>query len=182
MREQELWIFGYGSLMWQPEFAHDATEVATLTGYGRGFTMRSIHHRGTPEHPGLVLALDACNGARCTGLAFRVTPGAEAETMAGLRLRELVSYAYKEMTLPLSLAGGRIVQAITYVIDPNHVQYSGALTLSEQAQIIASAVGGRGPNRDYLMNTHRHLQELGIEDADISWLAARVGGLAPKGV
>ncbi len=178
MCEQDLWIFGYGSLMWHPEFDHVETEIATLQGYARGFSMRSIHHRGTPEQPGLVLALDAETGAHCTGLAFRVTPGAETTTMAGLRDRELVSYAYREMQLPVCLADGRQVEAVTYVIDPQHRQYCGALALEEQAGIITHAVGGRGPNRDYLLNTHSHLQILGIRDDDISWLAARVMVLA----
>lgn len=174
MCDKELWIFGYGSLMWHPEFDYAERMVATLSGYSRGFTMRSIHHRGTAAHPGLVLALDAENGAACDGLAFRVTPGTEDATMVHLRERELVSYAYKEMQLPIMLTNGRNVQAVTYVIDRDHVQYTGALMLEDQAQIIAHAVGGRGPNRDYLMNTHANLQELGIEDGDITWLAKRI--------
>ncbi|MCP5038360.1 MAG: gamma-glutamylcyclotransferase [Rhodobacteraceae bacterium] len=178
MSEYDLWVFGYGSLMWHPEFDHDEAEIATLSGYRRGFTMRSIHHRGTVENPGLVLALDAAGGASCSGLAFRVTPGCEDVTMAGLRERELVSYAYQEKRLPLTLEGGRQVEAVTYVIDPAHVQYCGALALEQQARIIATASGGRGPNADYLMNTHQHLCELGIEDVDISWLAGRVRELA----
>lgn len=181
MSGNDLWIFGYGSLMWHPEFAHVETSIATLQGYERGFSMRSIHHRGTVEHPGLVLALDAKEGAACTGLAFRVAPGAHDDTMAMLRERELVSYAYEEKILPLRLADGRDIEAVTYVIDPAHPQYSGALPLEDQARIIASAHGGRGSNRDYLMNTHTHLMQLGIEDADISWLADRVRRLAAKG-
>ncbi len=174
MRENDLWIFGYGSLMWHPDFDHVEAEIATLSGYRRGFTMRSIHHRGTEARPGLVLALDESLGEDCTGLAFRVTPGSEEQTMQVLRERELVSYAYLEKNLTIALAEGRQVAAVTYVINPTHVQYSGALTLEEQAVVIAKAHGGRGSNADYLMNTHQHLSELGIEDGDISWLAERV--------
>ncbi len=174
MSGDQLWIFGYGSLMWHPGFTCVEREIATLSGYRRGFLMRSIHHRGTPEHPGLVLALDAAPEACCTGLALRVKPGTEAETMRGLRARELVSYAYKEVTLPLALADGRRVSAVSYVIDRAHAQYTGPLSLAQQARIIASAAGGRGPNRDYLFNTHDHLLELGIEDREISWLASAV--------
>lgn len=177
MRDKELWVFGYGSLMWHPEFEYAERAIATLAAYSRGFTMRSIHHRGTVARPGLVLALNAEAGAACTGLAFRVTPGCEDITMGLLRERELVSYAYKEMHLPVALADGRQIDAVTYVIDRNHAQYTGALALEAQAQIIAQAVGGRGPNRDYLMNTYSNLCDLGIEDADISWLAARVQNL-----
>ena len=174
MRDNQLWVFGYGSLMWHPGFAYAEREIATLAGYRRGFLMRSIHHRGTEERPGLVLALDAAEGVDCTGLAFRVRPGAEAQTMRDLRARELVSYAYKEVRLPVRLAGGRMVSAVTYVIDRAHVQYTGPLPLEEQAAIIANATGGRGPNSEYLFNTHAHLQQLGIEDAEIGWLVQAV--------
>lgn len=177
MNDHDLWIFGYGSLMWHPEFEHAECVVATLADYARGFTMRSIHHRGSTDFPGLVLALGAETGAECTGLAFRVQPGCETATMAALRERELVSYAYREMRLPVRLADGRMVPCVTYVIDQDHAQYTGALSLEEQAHIIAIATGGRGPNRDYLMNTHAHLNALGIQDADISWLAERVQSL-----
>ncbi len=176
MDKGALWIFGYGSLMWHPGFAHAESAVATLAGYRRGFLMRSIHHRGTPDRPGLVLALDRADDQACTGIAFRVAPGSEAETMTALRARELVSYAYKEVRLPVDLTDGRRVMAVTYVIDRSHDQYTGPLPLEEQARIIARAVGGRGANREYLLNTQAHLRELGIAEPEIDWLAARLSG------
>ena len=94
--------------------------------------------------------------------------------MAGLRERELVSSAYLERVLTLDLHDGRRIEAVCYVIDPDHVQYCGGLPLEEQASIIAHAVGGMGPNREYLENTARHLVELGIEDEDLTWLARSV--------
>jgi len=172
-----MWVFGYGSLIWHPGFPVAERQVARLTGWHRSFCMRSIHHRGTVTAPGLVLALDAAEGATCDGVAFRVEPGAEAETLAALRERELISSAYLERTLPVTLSGGDQVQALAYVIDPDHVQYCGGLALEEQAQIIAQATGGRGPNRDYLFSTASHLADLGIADADLEWLAARVRAL-----
>ena len=96
---------------------------------------------------------------------------------AGLRARELISSAYLEREVTVDLTEGGQVQALAYVIDPDHVQYCGGLPLEEQAQIIARAVGGRGPNRDYLFATARHLAELGIADADLEWLANRVAML-----
>ncbi len=174
-----MWVFGYGSLIWNPGFPHDDTRVARLQGWHRSFCMRSIHHRGTPEAQGLVLALDRAAGARCDGLAFRVTPGAEDETLAILRERELISSAYLERWLPVDLADGRQVLALVFVIDPDHAQYCGGLALEVQAQIIAHAVGGRGANRDYLYATAAHLADLGIGDADLEWLAARVRALCP---
>ncbi len=180
MGREDLWIFGYGSLIWNPGFAHDQAVPACLAGYRRGFLMRSVHHRGTPARPGLVLALDRAPGHSCAGLAFRVRAGAEAETMADLRARELVSYAYREERLAVELADGRRVRAVTYVIDRDHPQYCGPLELEQQAAIIAVAAGGRGTNREYLLNTWAHLRQLGIEDADIEWLATRLEGESPR--
>jgi cation transport protein ChaC len=172
-----LWVFGYGSLLWNPGFAVAESCHARLEGYSRSFCMRSIHHRGTVEEPGLVLALDSCPGAACDGLALRAEPGTEADTLAYLRDRELISSAYVERVLPVSLHQGGTVVAVSYVIDAHHGQYCGGLPLEEQARIIARAVGGRGPNTEYLFNTAAHLAELGIPDADLDWLVHRVRSL-----
>ncbi len=170
---QDLWVFGYGSLMWAPGFDHDRTEIAVLYGYARSFCMWSIHHRGTPEAPGLVLALDREAGASCEGLAIRVRAGAEEATLAYLRERELISSAYLEARLPVRLRSGETVQAVTFVVDADHVQYCGGLERERQAQVIAGAHGGRGPNSEYLYNTVAHLGELGLHDPDLVWLEAR---------
>ncbi len=170
--QSPLWVFGYGSLIWDPGFAVAERRIARVTGWHRSFCMRSIHHRGTPDAPGLVLALDRAAGAACDGVAFRVTPGDEAATVAMLRARELVSSAYLETTLPVMTKTGPL-QALTYVIDAGHVQYC-HLALDEQARIIAQATGGRGANRDYLWATATHLADLGIADPDLEWLASEV--------
>lgn len=177
MISKEMWVFGYGSLIWNPEFPVAEQHIARAKGWHRSFCMRSIHHRGTVEAPGLVLALDADPQAVCDGVAFRVTPGAEAATLQALRDRELISSAYLERWLPVDLADGRQVSALVFVIDPDHGQYCGGLPLETQAQIIAHAVGGRGANRDYLHATAAHLADLGIADADLEWLSARVRSL-----
>jgi cation transport protein ChaC len=167
-----LWVFGYGSLIWDPGFPVAERQIGRVTGWHRSFCMRSIHHRGTVESPGLVLALDRAEGAACTGVAFRVAKGAEAATVEGLRARELVSSAYLETQLAIETPE-RILEALTYVIDPEHAQYC-HLDLETQARIIAGATGGRGTNRDYLWATAAHLADLGIADPDLEWLAARV--------
>jgi glutathione-specific gamma-glutamylcyclotransferase len=179
MSTSPLWVFGYGSLIWNPGFAWAERVGATLPGFARTFCMRSIHHRGTESNPGLVLALDPHPGASCAGLAFRVPTGEEGGTLAYLRERELISSAYLEATHQVLLADGRTVEAIAYVVDTDHVQYCGGLDLETQAQIIARAVGGRGPNTEYLWNTVSHLSELGIDDADLTWLSERVRALHP---
>ncbi len=169
-----MWVFGYGSLLWNPGFDVQERVIATLPNYHRSFCMRSIHHRGSDENPGLVLALDEAAGTQCCGVALAVATAQQDETLAYLRERELISSAYLEKLLIIDLTDGRQVEAVTYVIDPDHVQYCGGLSLDEQAGIIAHAVGGRGPNTEYLYNTASHLDELGIEDPDLNWLARRV--------
>jgi cation transport protein ChaC len=169
----DLWVFGYGSLLWNPGFVPAESVPARLTGWQRSFCMLSIHHRGTEAEPGLVLALDAAEGAACDGLALRVARGEEGGVLAELRERELISSAYLERVLPVALADGRQVEALTYVIDPGHRQYC-RLDLETQAAMIARAAGGRGTNRDYLEQTAAHLDALGIADRDMVWLRDRV--------
>ncbi len=172
-----IWVFGYGSLVWQPGFEFVERRVARLGGFSRSFCMRSIHHRGTEDKPGLVLALDRAEGVSCDGVAFFVAPERASVTIEYLRARELISSAYLEQIHSIELRDGRNVQAVCYVIDEDHVQYCGGLPLEEQADIIAKAVGGRGPNDEYLYKTAAHLRELGIEDKDLNWLEARVRAL-----
>lgn len=175
-----LWVFGYGSLVWNPGFDVEERVLASLPGYNRSFCMRSVHHRGTQQSPGLVLALDACARSVCHGVGMAVSPAQRDEVLAYLRVRELISSAYRERFLDIRLTDGREVEAVTYVVDPHHVQYCGGLDLEEQAQIIAHAEGGRGPNDEYLHNTAEHLTELGIHDADLKWLSARVRALTGR--
>ncbi|MEM1234118.1 MAG: gamma-glutamylcyclotransferase [Pseudomonadota bacterium] len=171
---QNTWVFAYGSLIWNPGFEPAESVLARLGGYGRSFCMWSIHHRGSEEEPGLVLALDAEDAAHCDGMAFRLPEAGHDEILAELRERELISSAYVEETVQLRLADGREVTSLAYVVARDHVQYTGHLSAERQAQVIAQAVGGRGPNADYLYNTADHLCELGIEDPELSALAARV--------
>jgi len=168
-----LWVFGYGSLLWNPGFEAAQTVTARLDGYHRSFCMLSIHHRGTEEQPGLVLALDSATQLGCTGLALQVKAAEEKDVLKMLRARELVSSAYLEQQVLLQAEDGRQIEALAYVIDPKHRQYC-AFPLETQAQMIVRSTGGRGPNRDYLFNTASHLAQLGIADKDMEWLVTRV--------
>lgn len=176
MLPDPLWVFAYGSLLWNPGFEPAEICRAEVQGYHRSFSMLSIHHRGTPEQPGLVLALDAAKEARCSGLALRVAPEQVDQVVEALRARELVSAAYLERVIPLRLAQGQEIRALSYVIDPDHSQYVN-YPLEQQARMIATAVGGRGPNPDYLFRTAEHLGQLGIEDTEMQWLVTRVRAL-----
>ncbi len=173
-----LWVFGYGSLLWNPGFEPAQVKTAVLRDYTRSFCMLSIHHRGTEDDPGLVLALDATTGAQCTGVAFQVKPEQEGAVLAMLRERELISSAYVEEIVQLQV-GETTLAALAYVIDPNHVQYC-QFDLETQAKMIARAVGGRGPNTEYLYNTAAHLTQMDIRDDDMTWLVDRVRVLSAQ--
>lgn len=172
--QDELWVFGYGSLIWDPGFEVAERQVARLDDWHRSFCMWSLHYRGTVAAPGLVLALDAQAGASCQGVALRALPGQEPAVLAYLRQRELISDAYLEEQVQVTLADGRLVPAVTYVINRANPQYCRGLDLQEQARVIATAHGARGPNRDYLTATHSHLMEMGLTDPDMAWLAAQM--------
>lgn len=174
MQQNDLWVFGYGSLLWRTGFEYVDSKVATLRGFSRSFCMSSIHYRGTSDAPGLVLALDADKEAECQGVGFRVAPDLVQETMDYLRERELISLAYVEQTHEIDFQDGGSATAVCYVMDPAHPQYEGGLTLENQAAIIAVARGSAGPNDEYLFNTAAHLIELGILDPDMEYLSALV--------
>ncbi|QIR85235.1 gamma-glutamylcyclotransferase [Paracoccus sp. AK26] len=176
------WVFGYGSLIWDPGFAPAETARAWLTGYARSFCLRSIQHRGTASLPGLVLGLDVQPEAECGGLALRIADHDHDEVLAYLRARELVTDAYQEAILPLRLEDGRRVEALAYVMRRDHVQYAGGLPVDEQARIIAQAHGGRGPNADYLFNTAAHLAQIGLGDSDMDHLSDKVRRLLEQGI
>lgn len=170
----DFWVFAYGSLMWKPGFRHAERQRARLDGYVRRFCLDSITYRGTPEFPGLVLALDEAPGGACEGVAYRV-PAEEAEaTRAYLRARELVTYSYLERELPVTLADGRRARALAYVMDHGHPQYRGGLPPEAQAAVIARAAGPAGTNAEYLEMTVAHLAGLGIEDAEMTRLLGLV--------
>ncbi len=164
----ELWVFGYGSLMWDPGFPHLEAMPAVLSGFHRSFCIYSYQYRGTRERPGLVLGLKL--GGRCHGMAFRVAPEEAEATLAYLTEREMTSYVYNPMRLPVNLSvvvQDHVVHAHTYVADHTHPNYAADLTLEETASLIRQGVGSRGPNRDYLENTVRHLEDIGVDEPNL---------------
>jgi cation transport protein ChaC len=170
------WVFGYGSLMWKPDFAVAEARLARIDGYRRSFALSSVHYRGTPAYPGLVLGLDWCPGAACTGMALRIDPESAKAVRHYLAERELVSRAYFEVLHRVTLlcpgdgrspGAGATVDAICYIVDRTHPQYAGGMGLEEKVAIIVRAAGPSGSNRDYLFNTTAHLRELGIEDPEL---------------
>ncbi len=174
----EFWVFGYGSLMWNPGFPFEERRLARAHGYRRALCVRSWVHRGTQEAPGLVLGLD--HGGSCLGAAFRIAPDKRDGVVDYLRERELVTHVYKERHLPVVLAGGSRVSALGYVIDRSHVQYAGGLAVEEAARVVAGAVGQSGANIDYVVNTVTHMREMGIRDRWLEDVAAQARQIAGR--
>jgi cation transport protein ChaC len=170
----DLWIFGYGSLMWQPGFNFAERVPGAIVGAHRALCIYSFHHRGTTERPGLVLGLD--EGGSCRGVAYRVEPAQAAPTLDYLRAREQVTAVYVEAAKPVSLldGSGREIEAICYMADRKHPQYAGRLSVERQAELVLAAAGLSGTNIDYVLNTVRHLEEAGVHDALLAALAARL--------
>ena len=168
----ELWVFGYGSLMWRPGFPYLECRPATLLGAHRALCVYSWVHRGTRQRPGLVLGLD--RGGACRGMAFRVAEAEAARVVAYLRAREQVTAVYLERHRPIRFSGGGTDTALAYLVDRTHAQYAGKLDLATQLALVADAEGRSGANRDYVLNTAAHLAELGISDAALEWLAEKL--------
>lgn len=166
----ENWVFGYGSLMWNPGFRFIERQRAVIHGYHRSLCMLSHMYRGTPDRPGLVLGLDI--GGACHGIAFRVAdedwPGASAYLCA----REQVTNMYHEVAKPVRLVGAeeRKVTALTYAVDRTHRQYAGRLSLEEQLHHVRQGHGQSGSCTDYVLNTVQHLREAGIRDLPLERL------------
>ncbi|MCB8837239.1 gamma-glutamylcyclotransferase [Aurantimonas sp. VKM B-3413] len=168
----DLWVFGYGSLIWRPGFDHVERAQARLAGYHRSLCVHSHVHRGTPERPGLVFGLD--RGGSCVGMAFRVEAGNADEAIAYLRARELVTHVYREMRVPVRLKDGRLVRALTYVVDRGHSQYAGRIGPADAARIVSRAHGHSGPNVDYVVSALQHIHEMGLKDSWLEDVVARL--------
>jgi glutathione-specific gamma-glutamylcyclotransferase len=167
----DFWVFGYGSLMWNPGFEHEEAVKARLFGYHRALCIHSKLYRGTPERTGLVMGLD--KGGSCVGMAFRVAARDEATVIKYLHEREMMNYVYRDRRLSVRIADGRKASALAFVAIPGHEQYAGRLSPEAAADIVRGSSGTAGRNEDYVANTLSHLRDMGIRD---HWLE-RVGRL-----
>jgi cation transport protein ChaC len=164
----DLWVFGYGSLMWRPGFPYVERRHADLHGFHRWLCVLSHVHRGTPDRPGLVLGLD--RGGRCRGVAFRVAAGEADATVRYLREREQVTGVYLERRLPVRLDGGGSVTALAYIVDRRHPQYAGRLPEPELLRLVRQGRGVSGANPDYVRSTYEHLSAMGVDDPTLGRL------------
>lgn len=176
----DLWVFGYGSLMWRPGFPFEEAVRARLHGYRRAFCIYSVHYRGSSKRPGLVLGLE--RGGQCEGLAFRVAAADAPEVLTYLRAREQISGVYREKVVTVHLAGqDRSASALTFVAERRHPSFARGLPLLRQARVIRGACGSSGTNIDYLINTLQHLAELGIRDRLLDRLLNMAGAYIANG-
>ena len=173
---QDFWVFGYGSLLWHPGFPHVEVRPAHLYGYHRHFCVYSHVYRGTPERPGLVLGLD--HGGSCRGLAYRVPAAEGREAMDYLYEREMVTAVYRPRWVEPHSAQGPVTAA-AFIVDRSHRQYTGRLPEPEVVEYIVAGCGDNGPNIDYLENTVRHLEAMGLPDRSLAHLLRLVRARCP---
>jgi glutathione-specific gamma-glutamylcyclotransferase len=170
----DLWVFGYGSLMWRPGFEFVERVPARLIGEHRALCVYSFVHRGTPEKPGLVLGLD--RGGACRGVAFRIAAKNRGETVAYLRAREQVTSVYREVVRSVWLEDDarRRISALVYVVDRGHVQYAGRLSIADQLRHVLQGHGQSGDNRDYVLATVKAIEAEGFRDHQLHQLAIKL--------
>jgi cation transport protein ChaC len=178
--DEEAWVFAYGSLMWNPALEFSETIPCHVEGWRRSFCFWTPLGRGTPELPGLMLALE--KGGECEGIAYRLAPHQRESELTILWNREMLAGIYVPQWVPTTLQDGRTVTAVTFVVDPAHCQYCGDLPLEKAAHHLAFAEGRRGTSRDYLANTAAHARALGIHDPYIEDMVARVAQLRGEDV
>ncbi len=167
---ENVWVFAYGSLMWNPAFPYRERRAARLHGYHRKFCFWVLLGRGAPDRPGLMLALEP--GGVCDGVAFRVRRDEADAALRPVWMREMLSGAYRPRWVTLRTSEGK-VKAVTFVMNRDHPMYVGDLSLDATARHIAFAEGSMGPCHDYLVSTVAHLDELGIGDGPMHDLLNR---------
>src|SRR5580704_5157393 len=165
--KDDLWVFGYGSLMWRPGFEFLEQVPARLIGEHRALCVYSFDHRGTPEKPGLVLGLDR-------GGACRVAAARRRDTVDYLRSREQTTHVYREVmrSVWLENEARQRVSALAYVVDRGHVQYAGRLSPADQLRYVRQGHGRSGNNRDYVLSTVKSIEAQGFRDPQLHQLAA----------
>ncbi|KAK6023280.1 ChaC-like protein [Ostertagia ostertagi] len=161
--------------MWNPALDYAEMQQCKVDGWRRSFCFWTPMGRGTPDLPGLMLALE--QGGECEGMAYRLSADLVRGELALLWNREMLAGLYKARWVPTRLRDGRIVSAISFVVDPGHCQYCGDLPIERAAHHIAFAEGRRGACRDYLTNTADHARSLGIHDPYIEDMVSRVARL-----
>ena len=169
--KEDLWVFGYASLIWKPEFKSDEQREARVHGWHRALKMHSRAHRGTPEAPGLVFALMA--GGCCRGMVYRIDKARAAQELNRLWEREMPNSVYDPKWLPCATPLGK-VDALAFTLSRRSPQFVGHLPDHALLTILRTAKGGFGTSMDYLLETAHSLRNCGIRDREIERLVALV--------
>ena len=168
----DLWIYSYGSLMWDPGFHFAEVRLADVEGYQRRFTLRIDLGRGSRDYPALMLSLEQQDGC-CRGLAFRIAASDVHEESAILWRREMLRGGYAPALAPMTTPQGPIT-ALAFVSNTAHPSYVGELSLAETVATIATGKGVLGTNREYLVQLAMQLEALGIDDPYVAQLHAHI--------
>ncbi len=176
----DLWVFGYGSLMWSPGFRHAEQRTGLVRGYHRALCILSSSYRGTPEKPGLVMGL--CRGGSCWGIAFRVPAARVRHVLRTLWKREMLNKVYLPTLVPVTVGPKRRIRALAFVADTSHRQFVRELDLHDRARLVAQGIGQRGRCVDYIRNTLEHMLGVGVNDPHLARiLDAATGLVSDKG-
>ncbi len=165
LSNDDFWVFGYGSLMWNPGFAHVESAAARIYGFHRSLCMISTMYRGTPENPGLVLGLD--KGGSTVGIAFKVAKKNVNHVLEYLEDREQITNAYCPHFAMATLDDGRRAKVYTFIARRDHRQYAGPMPRQKCARMVSTSAGDRGSSLEYLASTVDHLDQLNIKDTEL---------------
>ncbi|HEY2338197.1 MAG TPA: gamma-glutamylcyclotransferase [Burkholderiales bacterium] len=158
----DLWVFGYGSLIWSPGFPYREKHIGRVHGFHRALCILSTRYRGTQRRPGLVMGL--CRGGSCWGMAFRVDATQVSRVLRRLWYREMRRRVYEPRLVAVETRKGRRVRALAFLADPRHPAYVHELDLHGRARMVAQGIGQRGHCIDYIRNTVEHMHEFGVRD------------------
>jgi len=170
--QSNLWVFGYGSLMWNPEFEYEQSSIAKVYGFHRRLCLWSVRYRGTAKNPGLVVGM--ASGGSCLGMIFKVPDANIKPTLEYLHEREMISDAYRPLIKRAHLINGDIFNALTFVSKTRHPQFAPKMSIETITDITSNAIGPRGSNSEYIINTARHLNSIGIFNTEIHQVAAQL--------
>ena len=159
----DVWVFGYGSLIWNPAIEITEKTPCRIFGHHRRFCLQTTIGRGSPEKPGLILGLD--QGGSCQGIAMKINPKSVIAEIDLLWRREMINESYRPCFVKGHTEVDRIIKAFTFVIDRKSPSYVEEMSLNEKVDIIANASGFIGTSLEYLEKTYRSLRDHGIEDA-----------------
>jgi cation transport protein ChaC len=173
----DLWIFGYGSLMWAPGFRPAEQKTGLVRGYHRAMCILSHRYRGTPRKPGLVMGL--CRGGSCWGIAFRVPAARVPRVVRALWKREMLNNVYLPTMLHVAVGPTQRILALAFVADASHRQFVRELDLHGRARLVAQGIGERGRCVDYIRNTLEHMLALGVNDPHLARILDAAVGLSP---